>query len=850
MKAIRYSIRVACNFAIANVCAALPLLWAVLGWMPDQVRIQMKGGQPPALVVGGTVQQGEKYGAWQDGTVWRFYMREGMAWENLEFRLPEGMGAEDVGRVALQKWKLVVLEKEGKGLERVAGSENGFRFTEPAGGRVGMASGCVEWGLWGAEMVLLAASWLAARKRREYRWGRLWAGAGWVGFGVAFWLWVAVPVQSWVGNESAFPFSEGELACWTGMRFALGWAGWAAGLWLLSGCFGEWVLGGGLSFGICVWLETGVLSAGLPELNGDWRPYWDFSRGVWDAAVWAGVFAGILGAHRWLKGKYGWAGVVLAAMAGAALADMEQEAKPDAGQFVVDDFCSIGEVVRSVVWSPKKNVLVLVVDSLEREQAHAIMEDAEAGPGLREQFRGFTEYVDNVGALWNSWSGVANLMTGRTPKSLAGLPDFHASIYAEASVLADYLREGYDIYMGTEALGYGWTNRRKGGGDSANKGDVFRRRMAGELGWNLAELIRFRCWPFVGKKVVASLTGMGVPGHANWGREEILYGVLRTHGVGGRDTGVFALFHTRGVHPPVERSRDGERLARPDPSNRGCIEAGIWALRQVGGFMDALKEKGIWDGATILVLADHGNHDHRGDGAEAGVPGNGRPFLWVKMAGSTHDFAADATPTYHGKVANLLRILALRDVGESEIGDLLAAEVREYRVKTDWGAGMRVWRVGRDGEVEVGEEEFQTAGRVQALEIGRTYALGSVPEGTGIVFTGVGFMPGPILLPDQEGLFLEITVPDPDKAYCLKLAMKMRKHPGFVVEDEAGASLSFRQEGVEGREYHVEADYRTEAVLRGLRSDREGKVRISGSRRGGLRSDVFFLTLKLDEDAG
>ena len=724
-------------------------------------------------------------------------------------------------------------------------------------GAGGLAWHRVVWdGVWGgrggggAEVVLLGASLLTARKRRKSGWGRLWSGAAWVGFGVAFWLWVAVPVQSWLGNESAFPFSGAELACWAGMRFALGWAGWAVGLWMLAGCFGEWVLGAGLAFGACIWLETGVLSAGLPELNGDWRLYWDFSRGVWDAAIWAGVFAGILGAHRWLKGKYGWAGVVLAVMSGAALAVVEREKKPDERRFIVDDFCSIGEVVRSVEWSPKKNVLVLVVDSLEREQAHAIMEDAEAGPGLREQFRGFTEYVDNVGAQWNSWSAVANLMTGRNPKNLAEFPDFHASIYAEESVLADYLREGYDIYMGTEVFGYGWTNRRKGGGDVANKGDVFRRRTAGDLGWNLAELIRFRCWPFAGKKVVASLTGAGMPLRADWGREEILYDVLRTHGIGGGEAGVFALFHTRGVHPPVERNREGERLAQPDPSDRGCIEAGIWALRHVGGFMDALKEKGIYDGATILVLADHGNHTHRGAGEEEGLPGSGRPFLWVKMAGSTHDFVADSAPTYHGKVSNLLRAVARRDVGENETGDLLGAEVREYRLKTDWGAGMRVWRVGRDGEVEVGEEEFQTAGRVQALEIGRTYALGSVPEGTGIVFTGVGFMPGPILLPDQEGLFLEITVPDPDKTYCLRLAMKMRKHPGFVVEDEEGASLSFWQEGAEGKEVQVGADYRTEAVLRGLRSDREGKVKVAGARRGGLRSDVFFLTLKLEEDKG
>ena len=63
------------------MCFLLPLLWAGFGWMPAQVKMEMKGGEAPAIVADGTVLHGEEYGAWGEGTAWRFYLREGMGVE-------------------------------------------------------------------------------------------------------------------------------------------------------------------------------------------------------------------------------------------------------------------------------------------------------------------------------------------------------------------------------------------------------------------------------------------------------------------------------------------------------------------------------------------------------------------------------------------------------------------------------------------------------------------------------------------------------------------------------------------------------------------------------------------------
>ena len=55
--------------------------------------------------------------------------------------------------------------------------------------------------------------------------------------------------------------------------------------------FGRWVLSLVFAFAVCAYLESGILSAGLPSLKGKLTLYTDLARGLKDAAVWAGVFA-------------------------------------------------------------------------------------------------------------------------------------------------------------------------------------------------------------------------------------------------------------------------------------------------------------------------------------------------------------------------------------------------------------------------------------------------------------------------------------------------------------------------------------------------------------------------------
>lgn len=851
----RFSINFPCaiqwwwNYVVANVCALLPLLWVGLSWMPDQLHVYWRGedANPVSIRWDGQRLQGEDYGKWSEGRVWRFYLREGMQWKDLSFCLPEEKGGRDVGCIVLQKWKLLKMGKAGAGLEPTEGLENVWRFGDARVESAELASWRVALGLTGLESLLLGVAWLFVRFHRREQWKKLWPSAVLVALTLTVLVQVALPVQSYLANQSAYPFSSGELAGAITLRFFWAFVLSGVAIGLLARCFGRWVLGAVLAFAVCLYLESGILSAGLPDLNGDWWFFQNKTRSMWDAVAWATVFVLAAGLHPVLKKRYGLVAACLLVMVLASMFDVKHEEKADMDKLVVHDFSPVETVVRSVTYSKNRNVLVFVIDSLEREQAHAIMQDREVGPKLREQFHGFTEYVDNVGAWGTSLPSVANMFTGLQPTSAVGLANYFASPYSTNSVLPDFLADGFNVFMDTEPLGYGFTSRgTEKRADTRGEG-VFTRRLEGELGWTLGEVSRFRGFPFAGKRVVAALTDMKVPIRENWGEERVAYPALAKGDV--KDgPGSFVFCHTRGVHGPVEVNRYGERLAQPDDSDWGRTEAGIWALGQLGALFDVLREKDVYDRSMILVLADHGRHGGEGRQGEK-LPDNGRPFLWVKAAESSHEFAGDDAPTYHGQIADLLRKACHNDLSEIEIRKVLSAERRVYRLMSGFGGNIGVWAVERDGSISTRTETLGR-GELPLLVPGRLYRLDRshiAQDGAGIEFVHCGFWPSPVWLSEQTEMMMRFRLPKANKRYSLKLSLKMTQSKNLCEVPE-GASVRLMQNGATNVFVDVCSTYRTEAVLHGLRPDSEDNVEIVGKRENGMNANIYFLDLRIGEE--
>ena len=124
---------------------------------------------------------------------------------------------------------------------------------------------------------------------------------------LAAFLCIVLPVQTYLANASLFVFTSGRLA----LELTILFVAMAAALWLLLAAVGRF-LGGFLQAVfvaalVCVYLESGILSAGLPEINGGFLPELAVrSRMIVDLSVWAVVLVGFLAAARWTRTWLHW----------------------------------------------------------------------------------------------------------------------------------------------------------------------------------------------------------------------------------------------------------------------------------------------------------------------------------------------------------------------------------------------------------------------------------------------------------------------------------------------------------------------------------------------------------------
>lgn len=835
-------------FLLANLCAILPLLWAGLGWMPDQVKVYMRGfdESPGAIVADGSSLAGENYGKWAGGRIFRFYLPRNTDWHRLRFRFPGKAGAKDVERIELQKWKVVSFGKKEEDLAESGDGPGEYVFGNSRTGMPGVVAGKILWGIVCAELSLLAVSWIRARRNREEDWRTLCGPVACTAFALTLLIQVALPVQSYLANQSAYGFSSGELLGAVAVRFV--WVGLLAtvAFGLLARYFGRWVLSAALAWGICIYLESGILSADLPSLNGDWWFFYNTKRALWDFAVWAGVFATVLGAHGFL-GKHQMAmALCLVGMVGASMLDIQREEQPDRSHLAVDKFVPIGSVVRNVSYSTNRNVLVFILDSLEREQARAILDDPEAGADLREKFNGFIEFPDNVGACPQTLTAVPNLLTGRYPDGSVGMPDYAWSCYSGDSALLAHLDAGHAAYMTTVGLGCGYMDEETSAEENEDEGEktsALDRKGKDGGTWSVREISRWRALPFGAKASAASLVELGADASGEL-REWSTYPLLAKGKIREDATGVFVLIHTEGVHVPVRYNRHGEMLAGSQGGGDPYVEQGIFVMKELAALMDSYREKGIYDNSLILVLGDHGGHGEQRNLQDVGqnqLPRRARPALWVKPEGCNHGFATCRLPTSHANVSRLLKAAAVRRLDAEEIQELLQSNRRVFREMALWGNGWKDWVVDRDGSFSMEESSLgaNSASTPRPVKCGRLYSLywkDMEKTDADIFFTGMEARAFPVFPAGKDEVSLSLRVPDPAQTYTLKLR----------TGETGNGRLRFRciESGQEWQEQ--EAGPYGMVVLHGVASDSNGMATIVFNRVAGPREELAFPSLSLE----
>ena len=517
---------------------------------------------------------------------------------------------------------------------------------------------------------------------------------------------VVLPLQTYLGNAALYPFGPGRLVLELGVAFAALTVALFA-LLVVSARFLRGALHGlVVAAAACVYLESGVLSFGLPEINGAFAPELAvFSRGVVDCCVWALLLLVGLAASRWIRPVAHYAALTLLALGVASLFDVKREAAPADGGSAASAFARGFEwqldVVDNFRLSRERNVLVFILDSMPGNVSTDLMKHS---PDLAAKFPGFVAFTNNVGMHDCTKRGLPGLMTGRyfDPES-SSKAEYPMSMYGEESFLAPYVRAGAEVSFAPDFLPYGFTNvkieRRAQVKGKQKHGWAALLRRSKEVPYlSLFDVTVFRLAPYVAKApfLYAKIRHDPMFGQdeSNFWYEHAMYPRLAAAPFTDAKA-VLGVFHTRGAHPPLVFDRDGNRLGKAGWGRDSLAALVFNPIYNLSKLMDVLREKGVYDKSLIMVLADHGvgiapcaKGHHPSESA----------ILWVKPEGAEGAFAYCGTPTGYSKVAAFMKSAVNERPDAAAVERALREEERLFRYQ-DPNDDYHDIVVGPDGEV-------------------------------------------------------------------------------------------------------------------------------------------------------
>ena len=644
------------------------------------------------------------------------------------------------------------------------------------------------------------------------------------GFTVAFYFALVLPVQTYLANADSFNYTLGALLGDLCLPLVLTFAVATLALFFLSRWIGQFLHILLLALVVAAFAESGPLSIGLPELNGDFSGYKSLTRAIWDWSILLGIVLIPLCCYRWLRGSTTWIALALTVYLSATLFDVKVKSQRPEGMedFIVPRLVPRTDVVRSAEFSPKRNVIMLILDSISVD---ACVDVFAADPDLASHFTGFVNYTNNVGMMAPTHMAIPGLFTGKYCESFADMSHYGQSHWMKDSFLKSYLDQNIPVYVNIALSKDGYTNRLK----PMNPVDLpmeatspLKDKMYGMYPMNLIQLSKFRLSPyFLKEPYVAGLsfqTNKAVKAHADnldlqqIGNDKFFWQDFANKVVNTGHDMTLHVHHTLGGHAPTKYTREGGPAKSGDVSYEGHVEQCVFVFRQVAKLFDAWKANGVYDASTIFLLADHSTMYVRPGRDYKRMPREAFPFLMIKTRKSAGALRQVGVPTSHAHIAGIVLALAEQDLSEREILRRLQSGVRRYLLY--WKERFTEYTQNEKGSVAfraIGESDCRTMG-TETVCLNREY---SFITHKGAFFAGYGLNGGARGEWDGTGgtnMLFTFKVPEKNHEYDFHFWIA----PRYLQSDQA---IKVSAPGM------IRAA-KTEVSLSGVKSDGEGFVRV------------------------
>lgn len=536
------------------------------------------------------------------------------------------------------------------------------------------------------------------------------AQSGLVSAAFAFFFAFAMPLQTFRGNSEMFAYGIGDLlpellVLWAAL-FAISFAAEI----LTEPFLGRVACLGFATATVFGYLESCVLSFGLPQLNGElWLLCRPSIRQYLDLWLFAGGTIVLFVCRKRVYGCLHWVALAMLLLGVACIFDAGGQKQKSMEKTAFDDgFCPAFDMVKSTALSTNRNVIVLIVDSVPADIVDSVM---ASNASLASHFRGFLAFKNNIGMHDTTTRAMPSLITGRYLEKDTGYFDHIGSFWGEDSAIKSFFDANYDLYV-RMYVGESYTNHRKYQSPAGNPpGSRFAllRYTNCEPYMTLADIVGFKLMLYRRKHwlIVNAIRAGKRKAYAelkNLTREWELYPLLNEIQISEQpDRPVFCLFHSEGVHIPVPKDGNGSDLQKPDESREAIRDYLPYVLGYVAKFMDHLRELNVYDNSMIVIAADHGIlYDAKST------------MLWVKPFGAKGAFKSHPAPTSHCRLSDLLKASVRGCPEGDEIISTLSQKIRKTRIRQV--SPDKWWQFGRkvdtydiffnEDNVETSREDF------------------------------------------------------------------------------------------------------------------------------------------------
>ena len=377
-----------------------------------------------------------------------------------------------------------------------------------------------------------------------------------------------------------------------------------------------------VAVGVCSYIQVMFFNTSLPSADGTvvvWSDYTTIT--VISAACWVAIILAFIGfalfrkrQSRALSMSVSVVLILVQTVAVASLFLAPQTAGADTAG--ADDPLVVTEDGLFEV-SSQNNVVVFILDKFDTSEMEHLLDER---PDLLEGFKGFTYYPDSIGSMVPTMFALPYLVTGELPQEGEDFSTYIEERYARSTFLEDIAKQGFSVGIYSDSLGWGDVSEladstvnihplREGRSAVDPEGTVrilYQCALYRGLPW----LLKPPFWFYTDDVNQAMVKQSPVADGADtpYTMDDLRYNEKLSSSSlqveDGAFNGSFRLIHLNGSHEPYVMDESG----LPAPGGESTRDAqSIGALGIVEKYINQLKLNGLYETATIVVMADHGD---------------------------------------------------------------------------------------------------------------------------------------------------------------------------------------------------------------------------------------------------